>query len=853
MFPSAARAQYQTPDAAFAAPATYYSPATGTGTVLKAQLNGIIDGHTIRNYSSTAVNALEFLDQDPNNAANLILVYSGYSVAKSQFPGGTVNREHLWPNSYGIDDANPANSDLFNLRPCDATVNSTRNNNYFDDGGVSPGHPEAPETRIVNGTSWEPRAIEKGDLARSMFYMDTRYEGDASDGNTSNLTLVGAPLLGTVNGDNANMGNLGTLLRWHYQDGVSNVERRRNHLIYTSATDASGWSGGTAYNQGNRNPYIDHPEWVWAVFGGGNNNSKLYVGSGSAPASGASSTTANLRVITGAASWGSASVTLNKAGTNPTTFDVTISGAATSTNAGVGQTIDYNPGTRAIQVSLNGPVGMVGATVSGTVTVDNTDITSGGAGLGADDGNDTINVTGTVLDHAQPSFVLGGSASAQSIDFGYVPASFASRTANFALSNNAASAGPSFTAGLDVDGVTRSGSAAMSTNVTASNPAAPLPAGESRTYIANFTPGASQGLVTATHTIANSDENIPGATARPNLVLTTSGRVTTGDFPVSGDLFLFGNETFDTTSFSVGDGQLIAKLGPGTMNIHGPQSHGASAQLVAAGGPVNFFSDANSTASSGLTVSAWSAPVTFHSTQHLKSLESSGRATVAPNGANTLVLGEYVETSPSATLDLKDNALIIRGASGATAGTADTAGVYDGVQALVQRGYENSAWSWTGIVTTTQQARDGLTTLAVARAAEAFNIAATAEIIWRGETISGGDVVTMYTYAGDLNFDGRVDAQDYGVIDNWVQFPGTDGYVKGDINYDGVIDAIDYGIIDNTIQLQGSPIGTSGIAGGDVMGGLSAVPEPAALVLAVIAAAPLLARRRRRARRARYI
>src|SRR5688572_1208317 len=122
----------------------------------------------------------------------------------------------------------------------------------------------------------------------------------------------------------------------------------------------------------------------------------------------------------------------------------------------------------------------------------------------------------------------------------------------------------------------------------------------------------------------------------------------------------------------------------------------------------------------------------------------------------------------------------------------------------------------------------------------------------------------MYTYAGDLNFDGRVDAQDYGTIDNWVQFPGTDGYVNGDINYDGIIDAVDYGIIDNTIQLQGPPIGTSGIAvaaracsgravarraclfSSEVMGAVSAVPEPAAL--AIIAAAPLLARRRRRAR-----
>ena len=71
-----------------------------------------------------------------------------------------------------------------------------------------------------------------------------------------------------------------------------------------------------------------------------------------------------------------------------------------------------------------------------------------------------------------------------------------------------------------------------------------------------------------------------------------------------------------------------------------------------------------------------------------------------------------------------------------------------------------------------------------------------------GVSVDGGDVLVMYSYAGDLNLDGRVDAQDYGVIDNWVQFPGTSGHANGDLNYDGVIDAVDYGYIDNNIQVQ---------------------------------------------------
>ena len=135
-----------------------------------------------------------------------------------------------------------------------------------------------------------------------------------------------------------------------------------------------------------------------------------------------------------------------------------------------------------------------------------------------------------------------------------------------------------------------------------------------------------------------------------------------------------------------------------------------------------------------------------------------------------------------------------------------------------------------------------LTTLGVARAAEILFIAPTETATWRGETISGSDVLAMYTYAGDVNFDGLVDASDYGSIDNYYQFPGTDSYANGDFNYDGLIDAGDYGLIDNSFQLQGPPIGSnSGVA----LGSVSAVPEPTTLGLALLAALPLLSRRRR--------
>jgi hypothetical protein len=109
----------------------------------------------------------------------------------------------------------------------------------------------------------------------------------------------------------------------------------------------------------------------------------------------------------------------------------------------------------------------------------------------------------------------------------------------------------------------------------------------------------------------------------------------------------------------------------------------------------------------------------------------------------------------------------------------------------------------------------------------------------------------MYTYAGDANLDGTIDAGDYGIIDNFVQVADASGYGNGDFNYDGFIDAGDYGIIDNNIQAQGPafPVGGSaddGIASAG-LAGVTAVPEPASLaVLGLGAAAAMLGRRRRR-------
>ena len=118
--------------------------------------------------------------------------------------------------------------------------------------------------------------------------------------------------------------------------------------------------------------------------------------------------------------------------------------------------------------------------------------------------------------------------------------------------------------------------------------------------------------------------------------------------------------------------------------------------------------------------------------------------------------------------------------------------------------YHFGAWDAPGIRTSMPAAGPtaGITTLAIATADDTFYAGGT----FGGIPVASGDVLVMYTYAGDLNLDGLVDGADYGVIDNYVQFPGTGGYANGDFNHDGVIDGADYGLLDNAVQFQDAPL-----------------------------------------------
>ncbi|MEU7905087.1 endonuclease [Actinoplanes sp. NPDC049118] len=239
-----------TPTGTTAPPPTgYYAAAAGkSGAALKNALHGIISsGITTLSYD-LVWNALKVTDQDPSNSANVILLYSGVSRSKNLNGGdlGDWNREHVWAQSHGGfgTGAGPG-TDLHHLRPEDVNVNSERGNKDFDNGGTAVA--DAPGNR-TDADSWEPRAAVRGDVARMIFYMAVRYEGGDS---FPDLEVDDA-----AGGTGPRLGRLSALRQWNLQDPPDAFELRRNELIFGSY-------------QHNRNPFIDHPEWVGSIFGQG--------------------------------------------------------------------------------------------------------------------------------------------------------------------------------------------------------------------------------------------------------------------------------------------------------------------------------------------------------------------------------------------------------------------------------------------------------------------------------------------------------------------------------------------------------------------------------------------------------
>ncbi len=232
-----------------AQPLGYYNGIDGkSGDELKEALHELINGHVDFSYYYSKF-IINYSDSDPENPDNVILFYKQESRSAELYGtgGDYINREHVWAKSHGaFADKRPMDGDAFNLRPADASVNTSRSNKDFDN--VQPGgtqHPDATEC-WYNSSSWEPGPATKGQVARILFYMATRYEGTNGE---LDLEVVDKVYTSPA----PKHGKLSTLLEWNNQYPPSDFERRRNERIFNM--------------QQNRNPFVDHPEFINYIWG----------------------------------------------------------------------------------------------------------------------------------------------------------------------------------------------------------------------------------------------------------------------------------------------------------------------------------------------------------------------------------------------------------------------------------------------------------------------------------------------------------------------------------------------------------------------------------------------------------
>jgi endonuclease I len=228
---------------------SYYSDVTSTNSAeLRYQLHNAINDQISYSFSdATITEALSLSDAAPGQEGRVIEIYSGLQDISFG------DKESVWNEYHGNFRGDyPVYSDLHNLKPGETNVTGLKGRLDLDEGGseasTAPGN-------YYDLDSFEPRDEIKGDIARIMFYMDVRYEGDVPS------NYDGEPDLVLVDGTNTDPndgiaygehGKLSTLLKWHNEDPVDDFERNRNSVIYSY--------------QGNRNPFIDNPEWVESIF-----------------------------------------------------------------------------------------------------------------------------------------------------------------------------------------------------------------------------------------------------------------------------------------------------------------------------------------------------------------------------------------------------------------------------------------------------------------------------------------------------------------------------------------------------------------------------------------------------------
>ena len=197
------------------------------------------------NMGSNASGMFKYTDYDPATAkrnssgvpygTKILSFYSGKSVT-------TFDREHVWPASRltGGREGNVVDDDIFMPRPTASEENQARGNSVYVTGMDSSSAGWDPVT-VFSSTLGVYEGI-RGECARIVFYCMTCDDSLVLNDNTSN--------------SGNNMGKITNLIEWACENPVNSREKRRNV--------------GGEYLQGNRNAFVDHPEYACKIWGNTN-------------------------------------------------------------------------------------------------------------------------------------------------------------------------------------------------------------------------------------------------------------------------------------------------------------------------------------------------------------------------------------------------------------------------------------------------------------------------------------------------------------------------------------------------------------------------------------------------------
>lgn len=254
-------------------PTGYYVTVQGlTGYALKTELYNIIKDHNSQGYSAiwnfydssardkyfeNDNSILDMYSENPNGSDSYTYTPVSDQCGNYSGEGSCYNREHSFPKSWFGGTVEPMNSDVHHIFATDGYVNSKRSNYPFGDvssatytssNGSKLG--SAANSLNYSGTVFEPIDEFKGDFARAYFYMATRYENVI--GSWQNNTSASSAVLNGSSNQVFESWATTMLLQWHNNDPVSQLEIDRNQAAYE--------------HQGNRNPYVDHPEFVEMIW-----------------------------------------------------------------------------------------------------------------------------------------------------------------------------------------------------------------------------------------------------------------------------------------------------------------------------------------------------------------------------------------------------------------------------------------------------------------------------------------------------------------------------------------------------------------------------------------------------------